>query len=172
MINFIIQDNLYQDLKTKLLLKLRKENLIWSRVRGPAGGALWPALVIDDRPDRKRGTSQVGTTSLTQLLDRRFPTAPATAQPMRDGHSSANGDGHHPANEKPLYSQLRVPSNGLSVYNSLRPPTLAYKKSPRLSVSTPAWGSGGNPAAWAGDSTHSRAPPLRWWKSPRCCCEG
>ena len=50
---------------------------------------------------------EVTTTLLLQLEEGKIPPGPVTAQPMGDGHSSAN--------EKSLYFQLSVSSSGLTL---------------------------------------------------------
>ncbi|XP_027968195.1 uncharacterized protein LOC114216086 [Eumetopias jubatus] len=85
---------------------------------------------------------------------------------MREGHCPANGDGHSPANEKPLYFQLPAYSNGLSVYNNPPPPPTPYKKGLLRVPSGRARGCGGTyflgfsePQAFSGGGRHQHRPP-------------
>lgn len=72
--------------------------------------------ILKCKSNRKRGTLQVDSTFPSQQVEQRFSSPPmhhhpATDQPIRDNH--------HSANEEPLYFQLSVYCNGLCVYNSL-----------------------------------------------------
>lgn len=91
-------------------IKKRKLCLEWSQEAGRGRSHLQHSSSIVD-PTPRASILQRTSTPLSLQGDRRFPPPPATAQPMRDSHSSAN--------EKPLYCERPVYSNELLVYSSL-----------------------------------------------------
>lgn len=66
-------------------------------------------LIINCGSKKKRRTLQGKLLYYPSRRKQGFPAFLATAQPMTDSHNSAN--------EKPLYLELLVYSNGLFVYN-------------------------------------------------------
>lgn len=94
-------------------MKLEKRNFIQNGVRRPEGSSCAPPLHALCRPQTGRDLPCLSNGEVYYLRTPargRFSPCLATAQPMRDCHSSAN--------EKPPHFALPVSSNQLFVYNS------------------------------------------------------